>query len=240
MKTKKTLTVILMIVLVFSSMVPVLAKSQSEKGTSIGIIWDEETGKTTYYDLDNPLKDKPIHLDKQPSNEDIENAKKKKSDISPQALMPVLIRYDQDSARINYEAEYVGFTRVDNSKNLFTPASIIFIADDTDSFSASTSATYETGLELDAIVAKVQATVTIGGTVKREWTAGHSYGAESSVPPREIGRITAYIPGTYSAGTLVYKVYNTYDDSYFIDYVDIGATVPANHAWNLKVEIPSE
>lgn len=237
MKIKKVVTIILLAAFLFSISTPALAKSQDQKESSIGIIWNEETGESQYYSLSNPPKIDPI-LDPLPSKKDLEKSKSTKTSVvTPQSLLPVLVRYDQNSATLDWEEKYVGVTRVDNSDNLYTSAKLIFMATESDSWEYAGTTSLETSAELELILSKVQATVTVSGTASRSWTKGYTYGTETEVPPGKIGTVTAYIPGTSSSGYAVYKVYNTYDDTYFYDYRARGAIIPAKNAWNMKVKI---
>jgi len=232
MKIKKISTVLLSLTLISSLVIPVSASAKSTVGTPTGIIWNETTGETITYDPAVGIKSPTPILDK--------TAESTNSTIRPMGLfMYNLDHYDQDSAVVNWTQKYVGATRVDNSGNNYTSADLIFTATNSDTTTATATASGETQAELNLIVTKVDATVTIGGSYSRSWMEGYTYGTKSSVPPNQIGTVTAYIPGTSSLGSAVYKVTNTSDSTYFYENRARGATVPAKNMWNLIVQIPS-
>jgi len=157
--------------------------------------------------------------------------------ITPQVnLIKELVRYDQTSANLNWTMKYVGVTRVDNTQNKYSSAKLIFTATSSGSFKAAANVSGTTAAEINLVVSKVDATVTIGGTFERVWTQGMTYGTETSVPPGKIGEIYAYIPGTASKGYAIYKVTDDYGYSFY-EQKACGANVPAENSWNMVVKI---
>lgn len=198
--------------------ISVFAEMKTKDGTSNGVLWNQATGETTIYDLSNSQIFNTI-LDPIP-----------KIDVSITPMF-VTASYTQSTTAINYKGKYVGFTRVDNSKNLYGAASLEFTATDSGSITIEATASFETATELNLVLAKVQGTVTVGGSYSRAWEKSHQYGTTASVPKGKIGKVTAYIPTTKSTGSFHY--YSTGTNSAG------GAIVPSQNSWNFVVEIPS-
>ena len=235
MKNKK-LTAIFVCIAVFSTFgLNAFAAEKDTTQNSIGIIWNQSTGEVTQYDPSTFKNEEiiPIKAEKLPTSKN-----SKSSVIGRGISLPVLDHYSETSESLNWTQKYVGVTRVDNSGNQYTGASIIFTATSTDSWSASGTYGTEVSAEMDLIVAKVNVTSSLQATVTRSWTNGTQYGTSTTVPAKTIGKITAYIPGTSSSGYACYKVYNTSDSSYYWNNIPKGAIVPANNAWNLVITIP--
>lgn len=236
MKLKRTVIAFLLSSsMLFMSAAPSFAAERRQAENAKGYIWDQSTGKVITYD---PSTFQSAVTTSLTLNEKETENRSKPSIVTPDSLMPVFDHYSENSETLNWKQEYVGVTRVDNSKSS-APADIIFQAVSSGSFSISGTVGVETSTELNAILNKVKVTASISGTSSRSWSTGSTYGTKSVVPAGKIGKITAYIPGTASNGYAVYKVYNTTDDTYFIDNRPRGAIVPAQNAWNFVVEIPS-
>lgn len=153
----------------------------------------QSTGEATSYDP-TTWKAPDIPLDPAPTQEELKNSKTKKQEsnvISPHLLMDTFVRYDQNSAILDYKKKYVGQTRVDNSGNPFTPTNLLFTASATDTWNVSVTVTSTTKGEITAIIGKVDQTISVGGTYSRGWQKGYSYGSSTSVPPKRIGTINA-------------------------------------------------
>lgn len=163
---------------------------------------------------------------------------KRDTEIGIQWYIEQLVRYDQTKSPIDYKKKYVGQHRVDNSDNKYTSAKLIFTASSGGSWEVSGSTSLETKAELNLIVSKVDATVTVGGAVSRSWSKGYEYGTEVEVPKGKIGTATAYIPGTSSAGNAVYKLTHDSTGETFYENRARGAIVPAKNSWNIVISIP--
>ena len=196
-----------------------------------GFLWDESTGKTTYYDILDEETTYYDDLDEEATYYD-ENTQ------SSRALPIVTFsRYEQASTTINYKAKYVGQARVDNSANKLTPANLQFTATSSGTWDVSGSIQFQAKGEAGAIIAKVETSVTIGASVSRSWTTGYSYGSSVSVPAGKIGTISAYIPGTVTSGNLVYKHLNVDTGESWITTHPVNQTIPSKDSWNFVVAI---
>ena len=60
----------------------------------------------------------------------------------------------------------------------------------------------------------------------------------TTVPAGQIGRVTGYVVGVYTAGTATYRVLNTSTDETWTETGAIGALVPTSNDWNLVIEVP--
>lgn len=210
--------------------------SATNNNTTRGYIWNQLTGEVKPYDQSNYQSEVDIPVDN--NTQTIHSKVQNDNVIKPKLLyMYQFIRYTQTSATLDWEKKYVGVTRVDNSRSS-SPTILEFQAQDSGTWEASISSSFETSAELDAVVAKVNVTSSIGGTVSRSWTSGFTYGAATTVPAYTIGKVEAYIPGTSSAGYARYKVTNTSNDDWWYSELPLSGTVPAKNAWNFKVTIP--
>lgn len=161
-----------------------------------------------------------------------------KGEITPLWEYKELVRYDQTGYYINPEQKYVGIFIVDNRENLYSPASMTYEAEYSDSWGIEGNLAVGGSAEKNLVVAKVNATVTLGGSINRSWTKGTKYGTSTSVPAKMRGAAIAYIPGVSSNGKMVYKV--TTDSTGEVRYVNepVGAVVPSKSAWNVKLVVP--
>ena len=219
-----------------TSCVLLSALASPVSASSTEYLWNENTREV----VDPGVKVNPPIVDETAKVKD-KGTKGKKDDggIGAQWIYSQLVRYDQSSAIVDWKKKYVGVTRVDNSGNLYTGASLQFKATSSSSWEVEASGSLETEAELNLMVTKVKGTVTVGGAVRRSWTSGYEYGTESEVPPKTIGRVTAYIPGTTTKGNAVYKMTNDGTGETWYEYRARGAVVPADNAWNMVVQIPS-
>lgn len=154
----------------------------------------------------------------------------------PRVLYPVLTSYTQSKKTIDNEAFYSGTCSGDNRQSS-VPLNLTYESNTTGTARVSATVTATASTDFNLIVSKVNATVSIGGTMERSWTKGKRYGAAVSIPARKQGQLTAYIPGTFSSGTGHYKVYNSSDSSYFTDTKGIGAKVPSKNSWHIKSKV---
>lgn len=211
--------------------------SATNNNTVRGYIWNQLTGEVMPYDQSNyqPEVGIPVAtIDTKTKYGKVIDG----SDIKLRLLyMYQFINYTQTSATLDWEKKYVGVTRVDNSKSN-NPTTLEFEAQDSGTWEASVSSSFETSAEFDAVVAKASATSSISGTASRSWTSGYTYGATTTVPAYTIGKVEAFIPGTSSAGYARYKVTNTSNDDWWYSDLPLSGTVPAKNAWNFKVTIP--
>ncbi|MEA4902926.1 hypothetical protein [Desulfitobacterium sp.] len=196
-------------------------------------LYNESTGQEQVID---PLTySEQISLDPAPPKDKIINDKKSSEEIQPMWFYEELLRYDQSSAYIDWEQTPVGVFRVDN-KGSSSPATATFKALTSDSTTASGTVTGTTSGELNLMVTKVDATVSIGGTYSRSWTQGYEYGATQTIKAGMVGYLYGYIPGTTTNG---YAVYGVIQDStgQIIDYnyYPRGAKVPSNKSFNVKL-----
>lgn len=232
MLNKKCFIALLCITLVVSFITPALASNNQETY----YLFNESTGTSTVFDPNNHKEN--IMLDPKPDKKTIVD-EKNAVDVTPLSVTyKVLDHYDQNSAVIDYKKKYVGTSRLDNTANPYTSATLIFEASSSGSWSASATVTGETSAELNLIVTKVDATVSVGGTTSRTWTSGYKYGSSLTVPPGRIGEIAAYIPGTSSNGYAVYKVYDLDSGNYVgTESYPRGAIVPAENFWNMVTKV---
>lgn len=187
--------------------------------------WDESTNLKSYYDYndleENALKETINSFEElENNNNEIMRAESRR-----------FLYYDQKSKVTDYKAKYIGSARVDNRNNT-QPSTITFSATNSGTWTVGSSVNLSGKTEINAVVAKVDATVSIGGTVSRSWSSGRTYGTSSVVPARKIGKLEAYMTGTYSGGDLVYDVYDSYGGTTYIGRYPIGTVVPSKNDWN--------
>ncbi len=236
MRLKKiALLTVLSISVLCLSLTPMSAeKKYSQKSSNItGYIWNESTGTSTTYD--------PANFPTEVTN--TVNPDKQHKENAEGIIVPMLLymytfdHYSETSSNLDWQKQYVGVTRIDNSKSI-SPTTLTFTASASGSFGISGTTGLETSAEKDAIVAKVKISSSVSGTASRSWTAQTTYGTATTVPAKTIGKVTAYIPGTASNGYAVYKVTNTSNSDWWWQDRERGAIVPAQNAWNMIVEIP--
>lgn len=208
----------------------------ADKGET-SYLWNEETKEvsTVSSDVVNvPVVDEtatsPKHNIDVPLNPP-------KDELSPNFWIRTLHRYDQTRATVDYKKKYVGSVRLDNTNNAYTEGSITFEASVSDSWSVTVSGSASGSAEKNLVVAKVNATVTIGGSYTRSWSKGTKYGSALKVPPRKVGSITAYIPGVSSNGQMVYKMTNDSTGDVRYENVALGAVVPSRNDWNFVTSV---
>lgn len=132
----------------------------------------------------------------------------------------------------------IGTVRVDNSLNQYSPASLIFVVEQSGSCSTTITMGATTGVEVDALYAKASLTFGLEVSDQVSWTEGIRIETESSVPPRQIGKVTGYVVGIYSGGTATYILENPATNKITYEYVGTGGIIPTTRNWNLVVEIP--
>lgn len=209
--------------------------SATENDVAGGYVYNTETGELQAY-KENPNEVLP---DIQVNSEDIEpyivNAPGTRS------IGRAFISYSPRTYTYEYTNPKfkIGKIRVDNTANKYESASLVFVTENSSSCEMTYSAAMEVGGELQAIFGK--ASIKFGGEIARKvsWVRGTSVSTTSSVPPGEIGSVTAYVIGIYSAGTATYRMINTTTDEVWEENVGVGALIPTTNEWNLVVEIPS-
>lgn len=168
MKRKKIFVRLMLTTIILClSVTPV---SATNNDTVRGYIWNQLTGEVMPYASSNyqPEVDIPVAtIDTKTIHGKVRDGR----NIRPELLyMYQFISYTQTSATLDWEKEYVGVTRVDNSKSN-SSTTLEFEAQDSGTWEASISSCFETSAELDAVVAKVNVTSSICGTVSRSWTS---------------------------------------------------------------------
>lgn len=174
------------------------------------------------------------------ANETEEVSMTKDSAIMPRAFTRVFHSYLPNTYSYDYDNSLfkIGMVRVDNSKNNYTSASLVFTVERSGSCSSTVTVGTTVGGEIDAIYAKAK--VEFSGEVANQvtWSAGTRVETGSSVPPGQKGKVTAYVVGVYSGGTAKYIIENLATNSVTYEQVGIGALIPCTREWNLVVEIP--
>jgi hypothetical protein len=239
----KILSLILTAVMVLGSTGFAFADQTTNPPSSSGYIWDQRTGVSTPYNIskfkNTVSTTTPAEVLDQIQNTTTPDSSGSSTDIHVSAIaMPVFDHYSETSSIVNYKLKYVGVTRVDNSGNKYSSASLIYTATVSSSWSISGTTGAEVQAELTAIVAKVKVSSSVSGTASRSWSKGTTYGTSTTVPAGKIGKVEAYIPGTTSKGNAVYKVYNTSDSTYYYENRSRGAVVPSSSGWNFVVTVP--
>ena len=150
--------------------------------------------------------------------------------VRPQWVYKTFVRYDQSSAYVNRTEKLVDRVSMYNGGN--HPTTLTYKVGYSGTFTASNSYNGSTSVEMSSIVAKVDATVSVGGTNSRSWTKDTSYQAQMTIDPGYSGQIDGYIPGTSSNGQLVHKVTDDGSGQYWYEYTPVGAMVPAETSWH--------
>jgi len=230
MKLKSYLAVMLTILLV---LIPLTASAtQQVTNTTTTYLYDESTAESIIVDpsdfvqtVDNDLK--------VPKNQVVKE-KDKDGDIQVRWAYEVLDRYDESNHIYDIKKNLVDTAYVSNGTDY--PINGWFESNYSSSWSASGTVSGTTSSELNLMVAKVDAEITVGGTLSRSWTSGVQYGASASVPAHKIYAFSGYIPGTTTNGYAVYKLINDGDGT-IIDYLYYprGAIVPCENAWTIDV-----
>lgn len=212
----------------------VLAEENREHNIK-GYIWNSMTGELQEY-CDSPDEVlPPINMTEADSEPYIEL-------LQPHGFARAFYSYSPTTYTYDYQNERfkIGSVRVDNSKNVASPAELKFVVDKSGSCSTTLTTGVSYGGETNAIFAKAQLKFNAEVASTVSWSAGMSVGTNSSVPAGQIGKVTAYVVGIYSQGTATYTVLNTTTDELRYESVGIGGLIPTTNEWNLKVEIPSK
>lgn len=230
MKFKKVSVIILSVCLL---LIPFSAFASQPTDVTY-YLYDESTGQGQV--IDPSTYTEQISLDPAPSsNKIIQKKYNSTGEIQPMWLYEQLVRYDQTSAYIDWEQKSLGVFRVDNKSNS-SPATATYKATTSGTTTASGTVTGTAGTELNLMIAKVDATVSIGGTLSRSWTQGYEYGVSQTIKPGMVGYLYGYIPGTTTNG---YAVYAVIQDSTgeIVDYkyYPRGAKVPSENSFNVKL-----
>lgn len=161
--------------------------------------------------------------------------------ITPHGFNRYCIAYSPKSYSYDYNNERfkIGVARVDNTKNKYESADLIFVATQSSSVGFTLTLGVECGGEVDAVFSKVSAKYRGEVATNVSWSAGETVQTGTKVPPGKIGRVTAYVIGVYTAGTATYRVLNTTTDEMWDEACGIGVLVPTTNAWNMVVEVPS-
>ncbi len=156
------------------------------------------------------------------------------NEITPMMLLETFERYDQSSYSVNWEYKETGVARLDNRAGV-NPAKLEYRQTTSGSTTASFSGAASTSAEVrNAIIGKLNATIEFTVGLSRTWSSSTTVASEMWVPAGKVGYIYAYVPGASSSGTAVYKVYNTYDNTYFYSYRAAGGLTPSTTRWNHK------
>ena len=197
-----------------------------------GFIWNEDTNEAEYYGIEELMEMEETEEIIDQIEQDIQNNQDNDAPtIKPRAELKTFLRYDQKSTSRDNKAKYVGSARVDN-RNGSQSATISFTATNSGTWTVGVSGNLSGKTEINAVVAKVDATVSIGGTVSRSWSSGRTYGSSSTVPAGSVLTLEAYMVGTYTSGDLVYSVYDTYDGKTYTYRYPVGTAVPSKNDWN--------
>lgn len=153
--------------------------------------------------------------------------------ITPMVVVYQFDHYSQQNAVVNKTMKYVGSVTFDNSANKYSEAHLQYENSYSSSWSASITYGATVGGEYDAIVAKVNASVSVGGESTVAWSSGTTVGGVLDVPAGKSMTIKAYIEGTSSKGTSYYRRYDTEQSGYTLVSWGMGATVPSRNDWYL-------
>ena len=201
--------------------------------TVSGYLWNSQTGELRAY-VNSPEECLPM------ITMEAEDFTPYVNPVMTRGVARAFYSYEPNSYTYDYQNSRfkIGMVRVDNSGNHTTPAALVFAVDQSGSCSVTLTLGASLGGEVNAIFSKAQ--LTFGGEVASQvsWSQGTRVETNSSVPPGQIGRVTAYVVGIYSAGTTTYTVLNTTTDELWYDSVGIGVLIPTTNEWNLVVEIP--
>lgn len=220
--------------LIFSVLLVFLSQSiYASNNEGENYIWNEETNLKTYYDNHNIEEEELKRNIDSFMDLELEN---KNNEIQPLAEYRTFKYYDQKSKVTDYKAKYVGSVTVDNS-DYPRESTILFTASNSGTWSVGTSINLSGTTEINAVVAKVNVTADIGGTVSRSWSNGRQYGTSSTVAPGDIAQLKAYMTGTYTSGDLVYDVYDSYGGITYEGRYPIGTVVPSKNDWNFVYSI---
>lgn len=234
MKTRRIVAMLLILVLVLP-ILSIASFAEADDTERIrGYLWNPQTGELKAYHTSPEEVAPPINLhdfNREPYVNPISTHGIARAFYS---YSPSRYTYDYTNSRFR-----IGSVRVDNSGNKTSSASLQFTVKNSGSCSTTVTSGMTYGGEVQAIYAK--ASLEFSGSVAAtvSWSSGTDVGTASSVPPGQIGKITAYVVGLYSQGTATYTLLNTSTDEIRYDSVGIGAIIPTTQAWNLVVEIPA-
>lgn len=160
--------------------------------------------------------------------------------VQPRGFNRVFVGYSPGSFKYDYEnARYkIGVTRLDNRQSS-EPAALTFKVHQSSSCGVSITSGVEYGGEVNAVFGSVSAKYGSEVSANVSWSQGTEVSTNAKVPAGQIGRVTAYVIGVYTAGTATYRVLNTTTGEMWDETGGLGALVPTNNAWNLVVQIPS-
>ncbi len=198
-----------------------------------GYLYDQETGEL------NPYYSTPEEVMPQEKNtaEDLELTI---NPVAPIGFNRYCISYSPNTYTYDYNNERfkIGSCRVDNTKNQISDADLIFEVNQSSSVGIVLTLGASYGGETDAVFAKVSAKYKAEVATSVSWTQGTKVQTGATVPAGQIGRVTGYIVGVYTAGTATYRVLNTSTDESWTEPGAIGVLVPTSNDWNLVIEIP--
>lgn len=112
---------------------------------------------------------------------------------------PNTYTYDYNNARFK-----IGSCRVDNTANQIREADLIFIVNQSSSVGIVLTLGASYGGETNAVFAKVSAKYKAEVATSVSWTRGTQVQTGTTVPAGQIGRVTGYVVGVYTAGTATY------------------------------------
>ena len=198
-----------------------------------GYIYDQETGKLDpYYSTPEEVmpQEEITAEDLEPAINPVVPIGFSRSCIS---YSPNTYTYDYNNARFK-----IGSCRVDNTANQIREADLIFIVNQSSSVGIVLTLGASYGGETNAVFAKVSAKYKAEVATSVSWTRATQEQTGTTLPAGQIGRVTGYVVGVYTAGPATYRVLNTSTDETWTETGAIGALVPTSNDWNLVIEVP--
>lgn len=192
-------------------------------------LWDITTGEVIEYNPDS-VQEYPIDESIDFSSKGIDSGA---SIITPDGLlMEVFTNYSAKSQTTALKGKLVNRVTLTNGGS--KDANLFFETTSSGSWSASASTSATGSIELKSIVANVNATMSVGGTLTRTWTKGETYGSAFPVAPDKTGFIDGYIPRVSSSGTAYYDVISTSGDKVGTTTKSVGAMVPSKNSFHFE------
>lgn len=140
--------------------------------------------------------------------------------VSPRLVMREFVGYDSSANSRNLKYTHVG--TVEGKNPTGNKATLYFYYQTSGTTSASLGSTVTTQVEIDAIIAKVNVSLGVTTSTSRSWTAGTNSGGSLELAPYTSGKISGYIPGVTTSGSLKYKAYtDSYPDNWWYEYKSV-------------------
>lgn len=137
--------------------------------------------------------------------------------VSPTLVMREFVGYDSSTNTRNLRYTHVG--TVEGSNPTGNYATLHFYYQTSGTTTASLGSNVTTQAEINAIIAEIRASIGVTTSTSRSWTAGTNSGGSLQLAPYSSGKISGYIPGITTSGSLKYKVYNDgYPNSWWYEY----------------------